>query len=136
MYSDYGKDYIPRRMTEHSAGYDFFSPIDRHIEPLTVEDIDTGVHLEDGDIGLHQSMELSARSSFRKKYGMQIVGLIDSDYRGSIHALIISLKPVDISKGERFMQGVVRNDGRIANEIPPTVKRTGGTGSTDMINYS
>jgi len=132
MISDYGDAYIPKRQTVHSAGYDFYCPKETEIRPLEVIDIDTGIHLEDGDISSEQSIELSARSSFRAKYGMQVVGLIDSDYRGSIHALIISLKPFTIKEGERFMQGVVRYDGRIRNEILPEDARIGGIGSTGV----
>lgn len=130
MISDFGSEYIPKRQTVYSAGYDFYCPVETEIRPLEVIDIDTGIHLEDGDLSVTQSIELSARSSFRKRYGMQVVGLIDNDYRGSIHALIISLSAFTIHKGERFMQGVVREDGRIANEIPPTAERNGGLGST------
>ena len=114
----------------HSAGYDFKCPVDITMHPGTVYDIDTGVHLEDRDLKTDECMELSARSSMRRKYGMQIVGLIDSDYRDSIHALVIVLSDCTLAKGERFMQGRIMSYITMPDEIPPVEERKGGLGST------
>ena len=137
MISDFGKEFIPFRQTRYSAGYDFYCPCDIDMHPFNVYNIDTGIHLEDGDLKNYECMELSARSSMRAKYGMQIVGLIDSDYRDSIHALVIVLADCHLNKGERFMQGKIGPFGIIPNEIAPTKERNGGIGSTDnLINHS
>lgn len=130
MISDFGDEFIPRRATKHSAGYDFYCPCDVDLHPFSIYRIDTGIHLEDSDLKHDESMELSARSSMRAKYGMTIVGLIDSDYRDSIHALVTVMTDCHLNKGDRFMQGVIRWYGTMPNEITPEDVRSGGLGST------
>ena len=50
MISDYGEEFIPRRSTKQSAGYDLIIPHDLDMEPNVWYDVDTGIHLEKGDI--------------------------------------------------------------------------------------
>lgn len=121
---------MPRRATKYSAGYDFKCPIDIQLYPNIVYDIDTGIHLEDGDMKDIHCMVLSARSSMRRRYGMDIVGLIDADYRDSIHALVKVTGECTLKSGDRFMQGVILRYFTLPNEIPPTEERKGGIGST------
>ena len=150
MKSDYGDEFLPRRSTKWSAGYDFYYP---HDEPLTLLPdrdyvIDTGIHLEDGDIYVREYLGCTPRSSMRRDYGMSFDGemVIDADYRDSIKVYVHVRKmnmekdeygeyvctPLTLRKGDRFMQGIVKPYGLIDGEIKPTKERTGGTGSTGI----
>lgn len=144
MISDFGDEFIPRRQTEYSAGYDFYYP---HDKPLSLRPgldyvIDTGIHLEEQDLDFDEYLSCTPRSSMRRDYGMSFDGemVIDRDYRDSIKVYLHVRKGmVDengtihflvLNKGDRFMQGIVQWYGKMPNEIPPTQKRIGGTGST------
>ena len=133
MISRFGPEYMPRRKTKHSAGYDFFMTG----EPVTFKAglrylVDTGICLEDGDIPDDSFIMLLPRSSMRKKYGMSFygAGVIDSDYRDSIQIILKVDEDMDINPGERIAQGIVMRFGRIAGEIEPVEERKGGFGST------
>lgn len=136
MKSDFGDEFLPRRATLHSAGYDFYSPKDIEMIPGEEYFIDTGIHLEKGDIAYSQFMMCVPRSGLGFKYGLFIkntAGIIDSDYFESIKAIISVKEPYNLKKGERFMQGIIIPYGIIANEIVPTAVRDGGIGSTGKI---
>lgn len=139
MHCDFGSEYIPRRQTKNSAGYDFYY----HGETVTFKPkrfwkkrtytIDTGVHLEDGDLKDTSVMLLFPRSSFGK-YGFRFtntVGVIDADYRDSIKCMFTVDKEMTLKDGDRFMQGLITSYFTIPNEILPMKKRVGGIGSTD-----
>lgn len=128
---------VPRRKTMGSAGYDFYAPCDVCISSNGWEDIDTGISMEEGDIPEGCVMLLFIRSSLGVK-GIHIrngTGVIDADYRDNIRACLggddhVPNSGMHISKGERFMQGVIVPFVTMPNEIPPTDVRTGGIGST------
>ena len=144
MISDFGDEFLPRRQTEHSAGYDFYITEDivcrRGIFRRRIYTIDTGIHLQDGDLKHCAVMLLFPRSSIGFKYGMRFMnttGVIDSDYRDSIKCSFTVDKKMVLHKGDRFMQGVIVSFDKIPREIVPTRKRNGGIGSTDgLINLS
>lgn len=148
MKSDFGDEFLPRRQTKYSAGYDFYYP---HDEPLTIypgQDyiIDTGIHLEDTDLRSDMYLGCTPRSSMRRDYGMSFDGemVIDADYRGSIIVYLHirhldkvqdeppMYEPLTLHKGDRFMQGIIKFYETLPNEIPPMKLRTGGIGSTGL----
>lgn len=142
MYCDFGEQYLPARATKHSAGYDFrFHTDDLHytdeygleFRPGEVYQIDTGVHLEDGDLRYDCVMLLFPRSSLGSKHGMRFTnttGVIDADYRDSIKAMFTVDRPMRLKDMDRFMQGVIVQYHTIPNEKEPEDVRTGGIGST------
>jgi dUTP pyrophosphatase len=146
MKCKFGDEYIPKRATPGSAGYDFFSPVKREIMPIEVKAvdefqyIDTGVYLEDGDLAEDEVLLILPRSSFGMKYGFYLangVGVIDSDYRDTIKVYFNTEKSIlTLNKGDRFLQGIVVKTGTIggkkrAEEDTVRKKRRGGYGSTD-----
>lgn len=143
MLSSYLKPYydsikLPKRATTGSAGYDFFAPIDIHLEPGQTVKIPTGIRvkIEDGYV-----LKLYPRSGLGFKYRLQLnntVGIIDSDYyysdnEGHIFARITNDsnegKTVNIHKGEGFMQGIFV-EYFITYDDEVTEIRNGGFGST------
>lgn len=133
----YEKIELPKRATDGSAGYDFYSPVTFQ---LTVEDnsitFPTGIkcRIDDGWV-----LMLFPRSSVGFKYGARLantVGIIDSDFynnalnEGDIQAKICGVqKPMIVNSGERIMQGIFVPYG-VAENDNTTEKRNGGTGST------
>ncbi len=126
---------LPKRATQFSAGYDFYSPIT--FQPLVGEGvvIPTGIRckMEPGWV-----LNLYPRSGQGFKYGMHLyntVGIIDGDYYNADnegHIMVkISVKEEcpAIQDGERFCQGVFTQFG-ITIDDDATEVRTGGLGST------
>ena len=135
MISDYGEEFIPKRSTKQSAGYDLVIPQDLDMMPNVWYTVDTGIHLEKGDIKDHQCLLVLPRSVLGFKYKMKLantIGLIDSDYRDSIKACISVEEPLFLEKGTRFLQFIVSDFGLVANEVPPTEVRKSGLGSTGL----
>lgn len=131
-------DLLPKRSTEHSAGYDLKSADTVTIEPNQIVLIPLGVkaYMQEGEV-----LYLYDRSSNPKKRGVvtvNSVGVIDGDYydnpnnEGLMFAQFknITEKPVTINRGDSIMQGVFMPfliaDGDVA-----TGQRVGGFGSTD-----
>ena len=138
-------EYMPRRATIHSAGYDFLLPEDVEIKPKVWTTIDLGVKIEDKDIVLGGQPEkaiedwvmfLMPRSSLARDYGFRLkntVGVIDADFRGSIQIDVTVDKPLSLNKGEKICQGIITPFYRFEGEIQPvTVRGEGGFGSTDV----
>ncbi len=141
MKSDFGDDLLPRRATPGSAGYDFFFPKRLECFPLNVKAsdsyyvVDTGIHLEEGDLQPDEVMLLVPRSSLGFKYGFYLansIGVIDSDYRDSIKVSFnIEKSILNLKRGDRFMQGIIVKFGLLPQDHPIQNERTGGIGSTD-----
>ncbi len=127
----YAEEWLkPRRATKGSAGYDFVAPKDVEIPPHWCVDFDTEViaNVEDGYV-----LQLYIRSSLGRQglCLMNSVGVIDSDYRLSMRAMIRnnSSEPYTIHKGDRYMQGIIVPYYVTADD-DATDERTGGLGST------
>ena len=124
---------MPRRATEHSAGYDFRMPYEVTIGAGHTVVIDSGISLEEGDLGIDEVMLLMPRSSLGIRYGLRLkntIGVIDADYRDTIKIALTTDDPVTLAYGEKVMQGVIVKFGLIPNEVKPDTKRIGGLGST------
>lgn len=155
MKCDYGEEFVPRRATIGSAGYDFVSPDEYELKPNEWTFIDTGVRLCDegirrvdysiGDpvgttmmpVGVgHWFMAIVPRSGLSFNYGLRIintVAIIDMDYRDTIKLKITVEEPYSLAKGERFAQGLIIPFGIFRDEIKPETTRNGGFGSTGRV---
>ena len=122
----------PLQATEGAAGLD--------LSVLAVEDLghgvfmlDTGVSVEipEGYVGL-----LFPRSSLYRKFAAlsNSVGVVDSDYRGTIKAVFYSGTASPYAPGERAVQLVLVPVPQVVLEcvdsLTPTVRGSGGFGST------
>lgn len=132
-----GEIKLPTRATEHSAGYDFYSPVDVTIQPHESVMIWTDVkaHMYYDNVLL-----LNVRSSMGKHPIMiaNTQGWIDSDYYenpdndGNIGFRLFNLgsTPYEIKTGERIGQGMFVKYGTTVDDNT-TTSRQGGFGSTN-----
>ena len=130
---------IPFRATPGSAGMDLYACLDAEvvIEPGERAMIPTGIA-----IALESPAYcafLYARSGLAVKYGIapaNCVGVIDSDYRGEVCAVLqnFSREPFTVSDGERIAQLVIAPvDQPVIEEVGEldgTERGAGGFGST------
>lgn len=128
----------PVRATTHSAGYDFYSPIDITIQPKSTAMIWTNFKAQfDHNIVLI----LSVTSGMGKRGVMlaNTIGVIDSDYYGNINndgnigiALYnYSDNPYTIHTGDKIGQGIFLPFLTADDEATIDNVRVGGFGSTD-----
>lgn len=128
---------LPKRSTKHSAGYDFFSPIDAEIMPGATLNIRTDIKVEMNE---DEALFIAPRSSYGYKYQMSLtntLGIIDADFfnnesnEGNISIKIKNngTEPMYLVKDEAFAQGIfvkyLTTDDDDVTEV-----RTGGIGST------
>ena len=128
---------LPRRATKGSAGYDFYTPIDIHLEPGETVKIPTGIRCEMNERWV---LMIYPRSGLGFKYRLQLnntVGVIDSDYfysdnEGHIMVKITNegVKTMKVAKGDGFCQGIFLPYG-ITEDDKTEGTRNGGFGSTD-----
>lgn len=137
---------MPVRATKNSAGYDFYAPHDIKLLPGEWTTVDTGVsfdgeeqvrcpigHPNEAGYAKQWAMLVIPRSSYGFKYGLRLrnsVGLIDMDYRHTIKASLTVDEPLNIKKGDRFLQGIIVPFGVFEDEEAPASERKGGIGST------
>lgn len=130
-------DAMPPVNSEGNAGWDFYAPEDTTVHARQAgRPVGTGIALE---IPEGYYMELFMRSSYGKKTGLRLsnqVGVIDRNYRGEITALFDNISGTDytIKKGERFVQGIIKQGVpavfKEAQTLSKTERGTGGFGST------
>ena len=126
---------LPTRATEHSAGYDFYSPINITIKPnesvMIWSDIKAHMYYDNALI-------IIPRSSMGKQPIMiaNTVGLIDSDYRGETGVGVVNLGQSEytVRPGDRIAQlmvtPVVQPTVVQVSELDDTGRGAGGFGST------
>lgn len=138
-YQSYDELKIPRRATQGSAGYDFFSPISFKLKAGHTIKVPTCIKcsLNQGNV-----LMLFPRSSYGFKFRMQLdntVGIVDQDYynnesnEGHIFIKITndskSDKILTVNKGDAFAQGIIMPF-IVTDDDDATTLRTGGIGST------
>lgn len=126
---------IPSYATPGAAGFDLHAVDGTFIDNVP-RPVDTGVAME---IPAGHVVLLFSRSGHTKN-GVRLancVGVIDSDYRGSIKAVLVSDFPegfFHIRPGDRIAQGVLikadQVDFNIVDQLSPTERGDGGFGST------
>ena len=131
-----GEIKLPTRGSQHSAGYDFYSPIDITIQPNESVMIWTDVK---ASMYWDNVLFLFVRSSMGK-HPIVIAngtGIIDADYYsnegndGNIGFRLLNLgsTPYEIKIGDRIGQGVFVKYGTVKDDDTAGL-RTGGFGST------
>lgn len=128
---------LPTRATEHSAGYDFYSPVTVTIQPNEMVMVWTDVKAH---MYYDNALFIIPRSSMGKQPIMiaNTIGLIDSDYYGNestdgnigFRLLNLGNTPYEIKVGDRIGQGVFVKYG-ICKDDHTTTQRTGGFGSSN-----
>ena len=129
---------LPKRATQGSAGYDFYTPAAFTLASGETVKIPTGIRVE---METQYVLHLYPRSGLGFKYRLQLnntVGIIDSDYfysdnEGHIFAKITNdsneEKVLNLEKGAGFMQGIFLEYGITMDDDADGV-RNGGFGST------
>ena len=129
---------MPKRGTQHSAGYDLFAVCDLEILPGDGAFFWTDVkaYMQEDEV-----FEIYPRSSFGIKRNLRIkntVCIIDSDYYsnvgndGNIGIFLWNFgdRTQHIEKGEAVAQGIFKKF-LVSDNCNTEEVRTGGTGSTD-----
>lgn len=134
---------VPSYAYPGDAGVDLTSTVSLTINPMEREVVPCGVALglPRGYAGL-----VLPRSGLAAKHGITLVnapGLIDSDYRGEIKAILMNLdshEPFRIERGDRIAQLVIMPvpvvNLRSVDELDETVRGTGGFGSSGVSSAS
>lgn len=129
---------LPRRATAHSAGYDFFTPVDVFLPPHGSAVVKTGIRalMQEGWVLL-----IYPRSGLGFKFGIHLantVGVIDGDYANAPnegHIMIKLTNPTEqsitLQAGTAVAQGVFTPYG-ITVDDAASAERKGGLGSTGM----
>lgn len=129
---------IPTYATDGSGAFDFYSAEDVVVHENYAKAINLGVAMEvpDGHVLL-----LFPCSSIGKNTWLRMansVGVIDSDYRGTIHALYENAGWEDcfVYSGERIAQGIIVPIPKVefeeVEELSTTERGEGGFGSTGV----
>ena len=135
LYEEYD---LPKRMTSHSAGYDFFAIEGFTLMPGEIKKIPTGYK---ATFGSDEMLMILVRSSMGFKYNVRMtnqVGIIESDYYNNIDNeghMFVSLQnegDIDfvVKKGEGYAQGIFTKF-LICDDDVTTNERQGGLGSTN-----
>ena len=142
---------LPKRQTEHSAGYDLELIEDIVLEPHEVKAGKTGLkaYMESDEVlYIYPRSSLAVGKKRKLKNGNveecfvtlpNNVGVIDADYynnlnnEGHIQILLYNFgkSTVHLEKGERVAQAIFSKYLTCENEQVILKKRTGGFGSTD-----
>ena len=128
---------LPRRATEHAAGYDVRSAEDDvTLEPGEIRLVGTGLVME-----LPEGVECQVRprSGLALRHGVTLPnspGTIDPDYRGELRVIMQNLgsEAVTLERGERIAQLVFARfetpEITESAELSETTRGEGGFGST------
>ncbi len=131
---------LPRKMSEWAAGFDLQAAVG---EPVTLNPgerklIPTGFAMA---MPANLEAQIRPRSGLAFKHGITSLnspGTIDADYRGEVKVLLINHghEPFVITRGERIAQMVFHEVPQVdiveAEELPDTVRGTGGFGHTGV----
>jgi dUTP pyrophosphatase len=128
---------VPAYAHEGDAGADLYAAADAELPPGGRALVPTGVAiaLPPNHVGL-----VHPRSGLAARLGVTVLnapGTVDAGYRGEIMVNLINHDPVQnarIARGDRIAQLVVqrveRADFEVVDELPGTVRGSGGHGST------
>ena len=146
----------PRRAKDGDAAYDLFCVERTVIKPMERKVVSTGISIE---IPEGYSGRVAPRSGLAVKEGIDVLaGVIDSNYRGEVGAVLINLNlpeilfaketeslqiynhlfdsenSVILNKGDRIAQLIIEKchnvDWEEVNELSSTERKDGGFGST------
>jgi dUTP pyrophosphatase len=123
---------LPKRGTKWSAGLDLCVLLGDWIQPGETIRFGTGLAFSIPE-GFEGHIHPRSSAFYR---GLDLDGLIDSDYRGEVLLQIrnSTTEPIEISAGERVAQLVIRPvawfEVEEVEELPKSERGTGGFGST------
>jgi dUTP pyrophosphatase len=130
---------LPTRATQYSAGYDFYSPVRMIIEPQQsiIVATDIKVYMEGNEF-----LQIVPRSSIGIKKNLMLknsMGIIDHDFfqnpdnDGNIHIALFNYgkEIAFIEEGERVAQGIFCTYNIVDDDVPLSVIRKGGIGSSN-----
>ena len=129
---------IPTYATDGSGAFDFYSAEDVNFKYTETQAINLGVAME---VPKEHVLLLFPRSSIGMDTGFRMAnsaGVIDSDYRGTIHALYenIFAVPQHFKQGQRIAQGIIVPIPKVefeeVEELSTTERGEGGFGSTGV----
>jgi len=129
---------LPRRMTDHSAGFDLHAAVDGPLSlgPGEIRLIPCGFHIA---VPPGYEAQVRPRSGLAARHGITLVntpGTIDSDYRGQVMCPVINLghEPFTIERGMRIAQMVIAAVPAVqlleVQELDDTARGEGGFGHT------
>lgn len=125
---------LPKRGSEHAAGYDLTSAVDCTIPPRSKALIKTGLSLAipSGHYG-----RVAPRSGLAAKHFIDVgAGVIDCDYRGELQVLLFNFNDsaFEVKVGDRIAQLLLEQISTPevvqVEELSETVRGAGGFGST------
>jgi dUTP pyrophosphatase len=131
--------YLPTRMTKGSVGYDCVASSSVILQPNTCSKVPLGFKIE-LPFGIEGTIR--PRSGLTSKLVLCNHGTIDSDYRGTVNALLFNLSetPYEVKEGDRIAQLVFSEhlipELIISDELSDTERGTKGFGSTGYRDYS
>jgi len=129
---------LPAPATAGSAGCDLASADEVVLGPLERRLVRTGLAVA---IPEGFEMQVRPRSGLALRHGVTLVNppaTIDSDYRGELLVAMVNLgpEPFAVTRGMRIAQVVVarveRPRFRAVEALPPSMRGTGGFGSTGL----
>lgn len=104
---------VPRRMTEHAAGYDLAACLDEE-GPITLAPGGRAIVPTGWSLAIPTGFEgqVRPRSGLAFRHGITVLnapGTIDADYRGELKVLLLNTgdQPFVVSHGERIAQLVI-----------------------------
>ena len=129
---------IPEYKTNGSSGLDLEAFIEKDlvVKPYKTVLVPTGLSVA---IEEHLEIQIRPRSGLAARNSITVLntpGTIDSDYRGELKVILINLGNENfiIHKGDRIAQmvicPVIKTEFKIVNELPKTLRGSGGFGST------
>jgi dUTP pyrophosphatase len=129
---------VPSPATPGSAGYDLASAEDGELAPRERRLFRTGfsIAVPDG-----YECQLRPRSGLALRHGITLPNTpatIDSDYRGELMVALVNLgtERFRVTRGMRIAQMIVARVERVTfrpvDTLPPTVRGTGGFGSSGI----
>lgn len=130
---------VPSYAYAGDAGVDLRSTENVVLQPFERRLVPTGIALS---IPAGYAGFVLPRSGLAIKHGVSLVnapGLIDSNYRGEIKAVLVNLDPhnaFEISRGDRIAQLVIMSVPSVTleacEELPSSCRGTGGFGSSGI----
>lgn len=124
---------VPTYGDEDAAGCDLYSVEDHEFQPGETYKVSTGIAIE---IPRGKVFLLWDRSGMGSKGMEKLAGVIDSNYRGEIKAVLHNTtdQPYKISKGDKIVQGICQDYYRVlwelSEDLSETSRGSGGFGST------
>ena len=128
---------VPTKGSHRAAGWDLYADEYVILPPNGRASIKTGIAVS---MPIDAAGFIEPRSKLADKYGIDtLAGVIDSDYRGELHVLLINhgSVPFDIRVGDRIAQLVVKRvvtdfDFDLVDTLDETLRGSKGINCNDL----